>query len=389
MSLHRVVCDCKCQTSDTPLGNCLEHTGCETVLKVNFSYPAYSATENFGGGKIFSKSATAFSGHVKIFTPPNCQTYSCSYQGVRTNDCLDEVKCIDPVEFVEPTPSAVSCWFGEKFENIGHDLIPVPQYPFVGDISGLDCDCWNQSASHGPDGWYWAEIKQGGYLRMPFKPPAQDVWCQDTCPNCGAGDPDPPHPEVSDILGGDCCDALGYRKLWYRGLVQRMSYSKLFFNATGNGSCDNHSYDPLLPQNRWIIKLGYTMNTSAVGRQRNCSGSWGTMYYTENPCGSGNAPCTTCRENDRSSSWDSLQFPNFYGGEHCISSWALPEGIVDCKDLVGISNTTAGVTLVKPYTPADGGASRWTGDYLIGFYPTFNSVVTAGFEANSWSIANV
>lgn len=385
MSLHRVVCDCKCQSSDN-LGNCLEHTGCETVLKVNFSYPAYTATENFGSGKIFDGSATAFSGHVKIFTPPNCPTNSCGYQGVRTNNCLDEVKCIDPVEFVEPTADAVACWFGEKFENIGHALIPEPQYPFSGDISGLDCDCWNQSASHGSDGWYWGEISQGGYLRQRNRPPAQNVWCQDTCPDCGAGDPTGISP---DIIGGSCCDALGYRTIRYRGMIQRMSFSKLFFNAIGNGSCDNLSYDPLLPQNRWIFKLGYTMNTSSVARIRNCSGTWGAISYESNPCGGGNAPCTTCRENDRSSSWDSLEFPSFWGGEYCTSTWALPEGIVDCKDLVGISNGTAGVALVKPYTPVDGVASRWTGDLLLGSYPTYNSVVTAGFEANSWSIVDV
>lgn len=396
MSLHRVACDCKCQDIS---GNCGEYEDCLTTLKLNYSFPAFTAKTEWGSSVGTSTATVSVnSGDLNMFTHENCISDSCGYQGIKADECVEQQRCHTESAYTAPVDDAVDCWHGDVYEDFKGEQIAEPQPNPFGDFSAIwnNCDCVEQLTG---SGFYSAEIKEA-YKRHQTR--TEEYWCQ--C-SLGCGDPD------ADYHGGMCSDCYdGYQQVWYRGAVSRMTFGKLIYK--GDSSCAGEYTLPnsTLGNNRWYLALGTQIRTGIVARSRNCQGNWGALtYYVD--CNSSSGDCSNCRDNDRSRSWncngnngsDFGESPSpsaFWTcgeepyGTNCNSGtnsmyqtstiWGLPVEIQDCKDLVGVGIATSGVELLRKYCPAYDGAygadARSIGDNAVTTY------CEAGFEASTWTI---
>ena len=396
MSLHRVVCDCKCQ--DGALGNCGEYTDCETVLKLNYSFPQFT-TKTEWGSTVGTSTATvsASSGNLEMFTNDTCLFNTCGYQGIKADECVEQQRCHTEAQFTEPNDSAVTCWHGDVYEDFKGEVLAEPQ-PMASPWN--TCDCIEQATANG---FYSQEIKEA-YLRYTDRH-GNEWWCQ-CSQHCGGG-------TIDDHLGGLCSDCYdGYRQVWYRGTISRMTFARLVYSGgTPAMTCNGiYRFDPTLnlDANRWHIAIGTQVRTAVVARGRNCQGDWGSFQYWVD-CINSEGDCSNCRDNDRSRSWQCFGSngsdfgtfnippitcgtvshssgcdPNTYSRFSTSSIWGLPIEIQDCKDLVGIGHSTSGVELVRRYCPASDGDygtdARSIGDNILPCYSE------SGFEASSWSI---
>ena len=392
MTLNRVACNCQCQTD--PLGSCLEYDGCKTSLSLSYSFPASTVTSVWRANDL-SENTTAsmasYTGSMDIFTSNGCITNACGYQGIKSDKCVEEQRCHTSAGYTVAENSAVACWHGNQFEDITDiPLHPTPQPNPFGDFSAFfnNCSCYIQGSGNG---FLWSKIKPA-YLRYTQRPDTE-YWCQ-CSPNCG--DPD------ADVFGGDCSDCFtGYSNIWYVGAVSRMTFARVVYKA--NTGCPDYGFvlPDGLPDNRWYVIIGTQLKTQGVARSRNCQGDWGALtYWVE--CSTGEGECSNCRINDRTDSWrcDANNGASFlcggdptgscdsgtYSGYELSSIWGLPVELEDCKELVGISNSTSGVELVRQYCPYTGvGSTGNTSDRSVGrgIAPMY---VAGGFECSTWSI---
>lgn len=399
MTLNRVACNCQCQTES--LGSCLEYDGCQTSLSLSYSFPASTVTSVWRANDL-SENTTAsmagYSGSLDIFTSPTCITNACGYQGIKNDKCVEEQRCHTLAGYTVAENSAVSCWHGNVFEDITDiPLHPTPQENVFGDFSAIwnNCSCYIQGSGNG---FLWAKIKPA-YLRHTQRP-STEYWCQCSVGALNCGDPD------ADVIGGACSNCYtGYQSVWYVGAVSRSTFATLIYK--GNTGCPVYTQQLTegLQDNRWYIVIGTQMNTAGVARSRNCQGDWGALTYWVD-CSTSEGECSNCRPNDRSKSWNcgynqhngagvlcgsdpsGTCDDGLYSNRELASIWGLPVGLEDCKELVGISNSTSGVELVRQYCPYTGvGSTGNTSDRSVGrgIAPMY---VAGGFECSTWAIGN-
>ncbi|MAB57540.1 MAG: hypothetical protein CL524_08320 [Aequorivita sp.] len=395
MTLQRLACNCKCNAESS--GNCGEYTNCATQLKLTYAFPSFTAKAEYGTTVGTSTaSVSAYSGNLQMFTSDACILNTCLYQGIKSDNCAEEIRCHTEAGFQEPTNLAVNCWHGDIYEDIKVEGYEEPQPNIFFQPPPVrfwnNCDCVTQSTA---DGFYSAEIKPA-YLRHETR--SENYWCQCSL-NCGNAS--------ADNYGGLCSDCYsGYHKLMYRGAVNRMTFAKLLYvGNTPHCYGDDGFPNPVnqtLDQNRWYIAIGTQIGTGAVSRQRNCQGNWGSFqYYVGCPQ---TTDCTSCRVNDRGESWKCSGFNDYRDfmcsgtdAQFCdpstrslyelASIWALPTSIQDCKDLVGVTSSTSGVALARRYCPISNGA--YGADARnIGSTPSAITYSESGFECSSWSIGD-